>query len=37
VSGTKKGYGYTVADIKGDIDSEKLKAIDGVVRVRVIK
>ena len=37
VSGTKKGYGYTVADIKGDIDTAKLENIGGVIRVRVLK
>ena len=34
-AGAKKGYGYTVADKAADEDA--LKAIDGVVRVRVLK
>lgn len=32
----KKGMGYLVADISGQPDIEKLKAVDGVIRVRVI-
>ncbi len=37
VSGTKKGYGYTAIDTSGDVDTAKLEAIDGVIKVRVIK
>ena len=33
-TGTKKGYGYTI--LAGDADAEANKAIDGVIRVRVI-
>ncbi len=35
-SGTKKGWAYTVADISGSADIEKIAKIDGVVKVRVI-
>ncbi len=38
-SGTKKDMAYTVLDVKGDADAAKAKieAVDGVIRVRVIK
>ncbi|MBQ2775443.1 MAG: 3-phosphoglycerate dehydrogenase [Clostridia bacterium] len=36
VCATKKGMGYLAADISGQPDVDKLNAIDGVVRVRVI-
>lgn len=34
VSGTKKGYGYSI--LPGDADADKIAAMDGVIRVRVI-
>lgn len=33
-TGTKGGFGYTI--LAGDVDAEAVKAIDGVIRVRVI-
>ena len=38
-SGTKKDMAYTVLDVKGDADAAKAKieAVDGVIKVRVIK
>jgi hypothetical protein len=33
-TGAKKGYAYTI--LAGDADAEANKAIDGVIRVRVI-
>lgn len=36
VSAHKKGMGYLVADISGQPDIEQIKAVDGVIRVRVI-
>ncbi len=38
-SGTRKDFSYTILDIKGDADAAKakLEAVDGVIRVRVIK
>lgn len=33
-TGTKKDFGYTI--FAGDVDAEAVKAIDGVIRVRVI-
>ena len=35
-SKTRGDYAYTIIDINGDAATEKLEAIDGVVRVRVI-
>ncbi len=38
-SKSKKDYAYTVLDVKGDVsgDDEKIAAIDGVIKVRIIK
>ena len=38
-SGAKKGMAYTILDVKGDANAAKakLEAIDGVIKVRVIK
>ncbi|MBR1831565.1 MAG: 3-phosphoglycerate dehydrogenase [Ruminiclostridium sp.] len=38
-SGTKKDMAYTVLDVKGDADAAraKIEAVDGVIKVRVIK
>ena len=38
-SGAKKDMAYTILDVKGDADAAKakLEAVDGVIRVRVIK
>ena len=38
-SGTKKDMSYTILDVKGDADAAKakLEAVDGVIKVRVIK
>ncbi len=38
-SGTKKDMAYTILDVKGDADAAKakLEAVDGVIKVRVIK
>ena len=33
-TGTKKGFGYTI--FAGNVDADAVKAIDGVIRVRVI-
>ena len=35
-SAAKKGVGYLVCDVSAKPDAEKIKAIDGVIRVRVI-
>jgi len=35
-SAVKKGWAYTVADVTGGVDAEKLEKIDGVVKVRVL-
>ena len=35
-SASKKGWAYTVADITGSADKEKIEKIDGVVKVRII-
>ena len=35
-SAAKKGVGYLVCDVSAEPDVEKIKAIDGVIRVRVI-
>ncbi len=35
-TGTRKGYGYTIFDANGAVDAEKLAAIEGVIRVRVL-
>ncbi|HZJ78009.1 MAG TPA: 3-phosphoglycerate dehydrogenase family protein [Clostridia bacterium] len=37
ISATRKGKGYLVADIEGDVGKTKLESIDGVVRVRILK
>ncbi len=39
VSKSKKDMAYTVLDVKGNTDSiaEKIKAVDAVINVRVIK
>ena len=36
-SGSKKDYFYSIFDVAEDTDAEALKAVDGVIRVRVIK
>ncbi len=36
-SGSKKGYFYSIFDVAEDTDAEAVKAVDGVIRVRVIK
>lgn len=36
ISSAKKGWAYTVADIAGAADEDKLAKIDGVVKVRII-
>ncbi len=35
-SASRKGIGYTAIDVDGAVDTAKLEAIDGVIRVRVI-
>jgi len=35
-SAVKKGWAYTVADVTGTADKEKIEKIDGVVKVRVL-
>ena len=37
VSGSKKDYFYSIFDVAEDTDAEAVKAVDGVIRVRVIK
>ena len=40
VNASKKEYAYTLLDVVGDVPAsveEKINAIDGVIRVRVIK
>ncbi len=29
-------YAYTIVDVKGDADADKLAAVDGVIKVRVL-
>jgi len=36
-SGSKKDYFYSIFDVAEDTDAEAVKAVDGVIRVRVIK
>ena len=36
VNKSKKDWAYTMLDVKGDADIDAIKAIDGVVRVRVL-
>ncbi len=36
VNKSKKDWAYTMLDVNGDVDVEAIKAIDGVVKVRVI-
>ena len=36
VNKSKKDWAYTILDVKGDADIDAIKAIDGVVRVRVL-
>ena len=36
-SGSKKDYFYSIFDVAEDTDAETVKAVDGVIRVRVIK
>ena len=36
VNKSKKDWAYTMLDVNGDVDVSALKAIDGVVKVRVI-
>ena len=33
---SKKDWAYTMADVNGEVDVEAIKAIEGVVGVRVI-
>ena len=35
-SAVKKGWAYTVADITGSADADKIAKIDGVVKVRIL-
>ena len=40
VNASKKDYAYTIMDVAGDVTDDvasAIKAIDGVIRVRVIK
>lgn len=36
-SKSRKDYAYTILDVTGDFDSSAVEAIDGVIKVRVIK
>ncbi len=36
VNKSKKDWSYTMLDVTGDVDADAIKAVDGVVRVRVL-
>lgn len=36
VNKSKKDWSYTILDVTGDVDADAIKAVDGVVRVRVL-
>ena len=36
-SKSRKEYAYTILDVTGDFDLAAIEAIDGVIKVRVIK
>ena len=36
VNKSKKDWAYTMLDVNGDVDIEAIKAVDGVVNVRIL-